>query len=234
MLHTNKIQIISIEGNIGSGKSTLLEHLKTVIDSSQFQKVVFLKEPVDEWATIRDEHDVTMLEKFYQNQNQYSFAFQMMAYISRLNLLKKTVEAASKENGVCTLIISERSLFTDKQVFAKMLYDTGFMEFIQYQIYLKWFDAFSAEFPIHKIIYVKTSPEICYQRILKRSRSGEDQISHDYLNRSHLYHEEMLDPVSPDCVCKSQLILNGNVDLYENETQELQKWIHQIENFIQL
>ena len=86
----NSYEILSIEGNIGSGKSTLLENLRSHYENNP--DVIFLKEPVDEWATIQDENGITMLEKFYKDQTKYSFAFQMMAYISRLNNLKKTVE----------------------------------------------------------------------------------------------------------------------------------------------
>ena len=86
-----EIKIITIEGNIGSGKSTLLEFLRNelIVDN---QKVIFMKEPVDEWEYIKDSNGNTMLQKFYENQEKYSFPFQMMAYISRLKLLKETVE----------------------------------------------------------------------------------------------------------------------------------------------
>jgi deoxyadenosine/deoxycytidine kinase len=80
---------LSIEGNIGSGKSTLLNNLKKAFKNDS--KVVFLKEPVDEWEAIQDEKGNTMLEKFYGNQKKYSFSFQMMAYISRLATFKKAV-----------------------------------------------------------------------------------------------------------------------------------------------
>ena len=84
--------IVSIEGNIGSGKSTLLSNLRETLKDRT--DIVFLKEPVDEWEKITDENGVTMLEKFYSNQKNYSFPFQMMAYISRLALLK---EACSRD-----------------------------------------------------------------------------------------------------------------------------------------
>ena len=42
-------------------------------------------------SNIKDENGVTILEKFYSDQNKYSFSFQMMAYISRLKLLKDTI-----------------------------------------------------------------------------------------------------------------------------------------------
>ena len=108
--------IVSIEGNIGSGKTTLMEYLKTHFKS---KSIVFLKEPVDEWETIKDHEGTTMLQKFYADQEKYSFSFQMMAYISRLSLLKDTIE-----NNPDAIIITERSLMTDRHVFAKMLYDS--------------------------------------------------------------------------------------------------------------
>ena len=59
-----KFRIISIDGNIGSGKSTLLENLKQRLESKsvlfQDQPIIFLKEPVEEWETIKDEDGITM------------------------------------------------------------------------------------------------------------------------------------------------------------------------------
>ena len=82
------ITVVSIEGNIGSGKSTLLHNLQEYY--ANVPEVIFLKEPVDEWEKIKDENGVTILEKFYKNQEKYSFPFQMLAYVSRLKLLKDT------------------------------------------------------------------------------------------------------------------------------------------------
>jgi deoxyadenosine/deoxycytidine kinase len=226
----NSFETLSIEGNIGSGKSTLLENLRTHYENNP--NVIFLKEPVDEWATIQDENGVTMLEKFYKDQTKYSFAFQMMAYISRLNNLKKTVEmirqTQSSSNKTKKIIITERSLYTDKMVFAQMLYDSGKMESIEFQVYLKWFDSFIEEFPVSKIIYVKTNPEICHFRITKRSREGESIIPLEYLDNCDVYHEKMLSTTS---ICKSQLVLDGNTNIYDNQS-ELKNWILKIEEFL--
>jgi deoxyadenosine/deoxycytidine kinase len=239
-----QFQILSIEGNIGSGKSTLLANLRKYFDKNSC--VIFLKEPVDEWSKIKDENGTTILEKFYADQYKYSFSFQMMAYISRLKLLKDTInqikvkqdkfikERRQEDNYFKLskyIIITERSLFTDKMVFAKMLYDTGKIEHVNYQIYLNWFSTFAHEFPIHKVIYVKTDPKICHQRIGKRHRDGEENIPIDYLNSCSDYHDNMLDKSSSECVCKEQLVLDGNNDIYENENI-LREWINAIEQFI--
>jgi len=225
-----KFNLISIEGNIGSGKSTLLSNLEEYYKNDD--KVIFLKEPVDAWERIKDENGITMLEKFYANQDKYSFPFQMMAYISRLKVLRDAVrDITSKSSNQKKIIITERSLFTDKMVFAKMLYDSGKIEYINYQIYLSWFDTFVEDFLIHKIIYVKTTPEICHSRIFKRSRQGESVIPLDYLESLNNYHDNMMNKNSDECVCQNQLLIDGNIDIQENQSQ-VQIWIEEIDKFI--
>ncbi len=194
------LQIISIEGNIGSGKSTVVNSLKQYYST---EKIYFLEEPVGEWENIKDSYGKTIIENFYENQNKYSFSFQIMAYISRLSMFKQAIKYC-EENNIC-LIICERSLQTDKNVFCKMLYDDNKIEEINYQIYLRWFDEFINDFPQISYIYISTIPEIAHQRVLKRNRKGET-ISLDYLKMCSLYHDNWLKNI----YCK---IINGNNDL---------------------
>jgi hypothetical protein len=84
--------------------------------------------------TITDSDGITIIEKYYSDQKKYAFSFQMMAYISRLKQLQE-----SKNSSI---IVTERCLYTDRNIFAKMLYDSGMIEDIEYSIYLKWFDYF--------------------------------------------------------------------------------------------
>ena len=84
---------------------------------------------------------------------------------------------------------------------------------------------------VNKIIYVNAIPDICYERVGKRHRHGEDKIPLEYLKNCHNYHNNMLDKSLPDCVCDSQLVLDGNVDIYEND-HILNEWILSIEKFI--
>lgn len=63
-------------GNIGSGKSTMLKHLKTNLSLSNDEcKIVFVDEPVSSWENIKDSDGKNMIEKFYENQMKYAFAF---------------------------------------------------------------------------------------------------------------------------------------------------------------
>ncbi len=214
-------RIISIEGNIGSGKSTLLAELKE--EYQQNKNIVFLREPVDEWESIRDAEGKTMIQKFYADQKTYSFSFQMMAYISRLALLKDAMK-----NHPNAIIITERSLYTDKYVFAKMLYDMKNIEDVNYQIYSKWFDTFAEECPLHHVIYVNTDPEVCHERIATRSRAGEDVIPLEYLKECNNYHNSMMNEINSGCGIS---VINGNNDIYSNP-QTLIKWVSIIGNII--
>jgi deoxyadenosine/deoxycytidine kinase len=216
-----QIKFVSIEGNIGSGKSTLLANLKESLKDDT--RVVFLKEPVDEWETIRDLNGDTMLQKFYRDQTKYAFSFQMMAYISRLSVFKNAVI----ENPDSYIFITERCLDTDKYVFAKMLFDNKKIEDVDYQIYTKWFDTFAKEFPIEKIVYVRTDPKICHERVFKRSRNGESSIPLEYLENCHGYHESMIS----NYITVPRIQLNGNVDIYENDTI-VKEWVGKITDFI--
>ena len=192
--------IISIEGNIGSGKSTFLSYLK-----SNNTKFVFVKEPVDEWESVRDtESGKSIIEKFYEDQEKYSFSFQMMAFISRFSLLRKAIQ--ENPNAI---IITERCLYTDKFVFAKMLFDMKKIEDINYQIYCKWFEEFSQEIPLSKIIYIKTNPITCFSRIQQRNRKGESVIPLEYLEQCGEYHKKMIETLQGSV---DIIYLDGNVN----------------------
>jgi len=210
--------IVSIDGNIGAGKTTLFRELQSKF--SNRRNFVFLDEPVSTWQTICDENGVSLLELFYKDSGAWSFSFQMAAYISRLVLLKEASEKNPK-----SIIITERSLNTDRQVFAKMLYNQNKINKVDYQIYLKWFDTFAKDYPVQKIIYVKTDPLNCYSRIKLRAREGESVIPLDYLERCHSYHEEMVNPYNGPKI----VIIDGNVDLNENKNI-MSSWFVQCEN----
>ena len=215
--------IFSIEGNIGSGKSTLVKILKTHTPQIELKhfKFVYLPEPVDEWGKIKNESGVGILEEFYANPSKWAFSFQMMAYISRIAILKKTI----KENPH-SIIISERSVYTDKNVFAKMLYDEKNICEIDYQIYNKWFDEFVKDLPISGLIYVNTTPGKCFERVNKRNRQGEC-IPLEYLTRCGNYHDEWISSHT------NVLTLDGNIDFKEiNNTNVLEEWIKNIVVFI--
>uniref|UniRef100_A0A6C0C4Z0 Deoxynucleoside kinase domain-containing protein n=1 Tax=viral metagenome TaxID=1070528 RepID=A0A6C0C4Z0_9ZZZZ len=213
--------IFSVEGNIGSGKSTLLKELKNKLTQIQHYDIIYLQEPVNIWESFKDENGKSIIESFYENNKKFAFSFQMMAYISRLNQLKTTLKNNMNKN---VIIITERSIHTDKEVFAKMLHDQKNMNKIEYDIYNKWFDQFLEECIIDGIIYVKTSPSKCLERINKRRRKGES-MTIEYLNDCHKYHDNWIE--NNDEI--KHLLLNGN-ETYGSRNYI--SWTTHIEKFI--
>ena len=179
--------LFTIEGCIGSGKSTFIEILKREFKHFNGIPIVYIPEPVDEWESIVSVDNQNMIQLFYADQTKYAFSFQMMAYISRLSYLKK----AMRDYPNC-ILISERSLLADYNVFAKMLHSNGSISQENYQIYKKWFDEFLKDIPITGYIYMKTETDVCFERCNKRARKGES-ITLDYLEQCNALHEQWLD-----------------------------------------
>ena len=204
------VRIISIEGNIGTGKTTFLRNLKKHFENRE--DVCFLDEPVDLWMNCKDQEG-NILEHYYKDQKKYGFQFQMMAYISRLSILRKALE-----NPKYKYIISERSLFTDKHIFCKMLYDDGIIEEIGFQIYNMWFDEFIS-FSSFVPVYLRTLPEVSYERVQTRARQGET-IPLEYLQKCHNYHESWLsDAITIDAGVSTEQTLEW-IPLFETLTTE--------------
>ena len=218
-------KVFSLDGNIGSGKSTLLEVLKKEVKELSYGKqVVFVDEPVNEWESIKDKDGVSILSKFYKDQKKYSFSFQIMAYISRLASLQK----AMRENPHA-IIITERSIFTDRHVFAQMLHDDGLIEDVEFQIYCKWFNHFMEDIGFCGMIYVNTDPEVCYERIKSRNRTGEETIPLEYLKKCDDYHKKYTKYYEYSGV--HALYLNGNVNK-DTHPEEYENHIHNVKTFL--
>lgn len=178
-----KPQIISIEGNIGAGKTTILRQ----IEELNLPDVLLLKEPVDEWLEVKDSAGKNILEHYYSDPKKYAFVFQTVAFNTRLLNLKKAMESGYKT------IICERSLQSDANIFAKMLFEDDTMDEISYRAYQSLYSSGIQTYSLDKVFYVDVSPEVCKERIQMRGRSGEESIRLEYLESCDKYHRDWLE-----------------------------------------
>ena len=192
--------IISIEGNIGSGKTTFINELMNLEKMKTINTICFLKEPVNLWESIKNNNNETIIECFYKEQEKYAFPFQVMAYVSRIALIKQAIANGFK------YIFTERCIYTDKNVFLKMLHESNKVEKMNNDIYNMLFETFTQEYNIYHI-YIQTSPEVALQRVMKRNRAGENNISLEYLTMCDNYHNNWL--VNNK---KNIMTFNGNDD----------------------
>ena len=218
--------IISIEGNIGAGKTTIIENLQKKLAHNK--EIIFLREPVDVWDTIRDNNNVTILEKFYENSEKYAFCFQVMAFATR----STNIKTAIKNNPDCKYIICERSLEADNNIFAKMLKDDGKIEDIEYKVYEHFYHNCRDEVKVDGVIYIDSSPSVCLERINKRKRDGEGGIPLDYLENCKKYHDVWL-VENKEGLPVIHIDTNENVTYDENDKSDKGNvWLEDIKKFI--
>jgi deoxyadenosine/deoxycytidine kinase len=177
---------VVLEGNIAVGKTTLLE----ILESLGIYEIV--REPVELWS------NAGVLEKFYADPKKYGFVLQSFTFVSRL------LESCKKRDKNVRII--ERDIEADKNIFAKLNHISGNINDTEWAVYEKIFDMWGNIIkgqtdsghtgvigPVKTVIvYLRSSPEDCYERILKRKRTGENKISLDYLKLLHNAHEEWL------------------------------------------
>ena len=185
---------ITIEGNIGVGKTTLLKKLENNYN------VIF--EDVDTWK------NEGWIEKYYKNTSKYAMGFQMRVLYSHLQSEHKFKE----------INIIERSCNTLCNIFGKLLLDDNTLDQIEFDLCKKF--SFDYSWDINHIIYLQSSPEICFKRISNRNRKGEENIPFDYIKRLHYEHENTYNNT------QNVYIINANNDIdtiYNNVINVLNK-----------
>lgn len=176
--------IISIEGNIGVGKSTFTNILKNI-----FVESIIVEEPVDMWLNTMTQSKENILGLFYKDIPRWGYTFQNLAYVTRMMKIQDAIKTNKK------IIFLDRSLGTDKNVFEKMLYDDKLISDIENNMYNLWCDFYKNyvnDMSSWKYIYLRCSPNTSYERIKKRGREEEKNITLEYLEKLHKYHEEWL------------------------------------------
>lgn len=174
--------VISLEGNIGSGKSSLLEHIAATMPD-----IETVQEPVGEWMKIKNAEGKSLLELFYEDKHRWAYTFQNCAILTRIRGLMNVLATTKKR-----VIITERSVLTDRFIFAEMLRDTGDIESMEWDLYMRWYDSFAANLPVKAVIYLTTGVGTSAGRIVKRGRHGEDHIPLDYLSALDDQHHKWI------------------------------------------
>jgi deoxyguanosine kinase len=178
--------LLSLEGNIGSGKSTILQALK-----EKHPDWIFVDEPVGDWLALRNESGESLLEVFYKDKRRWSYTFQNAAVLYRFKKLRAALDSLDPEAK--TVIVMERSLETDRQIFCRMLHRDGFVDSLENRLYEDWFAHVSSMVPqVDGYIFVNTDPQMSFDRVAKRAREGESVIPLCYLEELDTYHREWL------------------------------------------
>jgi deoxyadenosine/deoxycytidine kinase len=212
----DKTIIIALEGTIAAGKSTILQYL------SQFGTIATFSEQIRTWCKVPgvpEGENSNLLQLFYENQEQYGFAFQMLAMMTQYQNQTTRVEVPIK--------VVERSVSSSFHVFATLLKENKALTTIEYALLeqlLNHFEETGSTKPDY-IFYVDTPPTAAAIRLEKRGRAEERQssaISHDYLVSLNDKYERFLSAQSIPVVR-----INGMQDT-TSMCQEVFHHLHQI------
>ena len=176
--------VISLDGGIGAGKSTLLEEIR-----KRIPEINVVEEPVNQWTYLVNEHGENMLELFYADKKRWGYTFQTCALLTR----QKSMQAMINRLSGSQFILTERSILTDKHIFAEMLYRTGDLSLLEWDMYNMLFDTISQQHTVHAIIYLSTNSATCKERIAIRGRPEEENISLPYLDDLDKQHKTWLE-----------------------------------------
>jgi deoxyadenosine/deoxycytidine kinase len=185
--------LISVEGNIGAGKTTFLERLQ-----HEWPDVTVILEPVGTWMSVKDSSGKSLLDHFYEDKKRWSYTFQTCAFLTRMMDTERVLASVAAEKGSRlggappVVVITERSVLTDRYVFADMLRKDGAMNELEYDLYCRWFDHYASGIPVRGIIHLETDPGTSLERIGVRGRGAEAGIGLDYLEALEAQHRTWL------------------------------------------
>ena len=200
-----KIKHIVISGNIGVGKTTLSGKI-----SKQFNWELQLEEVKDN----------PYLDDFYKSMKDWSFHLQIFFLNSRFNQIQKISESSN-------VVIQDRSIYEDYEVFTKTLYDSGVLMEREFNNYKRLYNTI--------LKYIKEPDLLIYLRnrniskiisnIEKRSRKFEKSIDKEYLKKLNLYYENWIKKHPKEKVL--------TIDLSDNDFMEDPKFLKKIYSMIE-
>lgn len=213
-----------VEGNIGAGKSTFLTLIKRTLPQLD---VIF--EPLTTWHA--EEHGQSLLSTFYQDPRRWGYTMETFTMASRV------IEHLQHQKKPNALRIIERSIYSGHYCFARNSYAQGFLTPIEWNLYTHWFNTLIPQCKAPEgFIYLRVDPAIAYERIKKRSRSGESTISQEYLEQIHEQHDRFLlkkHDVLPDLAAVPVLVLNCDKE-FEADPKLFQEHAAQVKQFMKL
>lgn len=160
---------IAVAGNIGAGKSTLTRLLAERCGWTPFYE-----------ANAENPY----LADFYADMPRWSFHSQVFFLGKRLEHHYQLLQ----QDGI---VLQDRTVYEDAEIFARNLHTQGTMSDRDYDAYRRLYKAIAAFLPPPSlIVYLQADVETLLLHIRKRGRDYERQISPEYLARlNHLYDE---------------------------------------------
>ena len=176
---------IVVEANIGAGKTEFVG-IMTRMREQYGRQTKALFEPIGDPAFRR------LLALYYKDPSRWGLTFQMYVLAERFK--QHTLAAELAASGMD--VIQDRSIYADG-CFGMLVREDGNMTDDEWSIYARTFGAMKRylRYP-DVLVYLRTDPKTCYERMKRRSRKEEAGVPLDYLKRLHDKHETFVEEMS--------------------------------------
>jgi deoxyadenosine/deoxycytidine kinase len=193
--------IITVDGNIGAGKTTILNYIHTNYN------INIDLEPIEKWKSY--------LDNIYLNNSNY-FNFQIRVWMDRTWIQEKSNN----------LLLMERSPYFINNTFNTYIYNNNLITENEQNIINELYEKSKIIWNSKYYIYLYSNPKKCYDRIIKRGRINELDISPIYLEKIHLLHEKAYENI------KNNIEYKNNVICIDVENKTLDEISIEIINFM--
>jgi deoxyadenosine/deoxycytidine kinase len=164
-------KFIVVAGNIGVGKTSLVNLLSKKIDWQPFF------EPIAQNPYISD---------FYSNMKSWAFHSQVYFLGHRLKMHRMISQLDDS-------VIQDRSVYEDAEIFARNLYEQGYIVERDFQTYCDLYQTLLSFLPTPDlVIYLRASVPVLQKRISLRDRQYEQGIPTEYLERLNVLYERWI------------------------------------------
>ncbi|WP_040224429.1 deoxynucleoside kinase [Bhargavaea cecembensis] len=169
-----KHAVITVAGTVGVGKSTMTKALADTLGfRTSFEKV----------------DTNPYLDRFYEDFEKWSFHLQIYFLAERFKEQKRMFEYGGG-------FIQDRSIYEDTGIFARMHYEKGTMDPVDYRTYTELFEAMvmTPYFPHPDLlIYLEGSFDRILERIHERGRPMEQSTPVEYWEEMHERYTRWID-----------------------------------------
>lgn len=155
----DKYQYIVVEGPIGVGKTSLAQKLAEHLGAD---------------ALLEKPQENPFLEKFYQDPQRHAMSTQLFFLFQRINEIRDQAQMDLFK----TRTVSDY-LFDKDALFARLNLSED-----EFKLYQNIYQSLAPKPPVPDlVIYLQASTHTLQERVRKRGREYERQLSDDYLNR---------------------------------------------------